>query len=117
VFRRVSLLLLCALLALLPACSVFKKRETTVKAVPIRFPKPPKALPTLVGTVFLVSPAGHFVLIECPPQTHLEPGSALKVFRDGAETATLTVGHEQRRQFVAADIVIGEPLKGDQVMF
>jgi hypothetical protein len=87
------------------------------KPTVISFPKvkQPEAVPKLVGIVALLNQEGGFVLVESNFSGELAPGTALKCFRDGVESAIIAVGKERRRPYVTADIVTGEPQKGDQV--
>ncbi len=71
--------------------------------------------PRLVGHVAMVSTAGKFVLLECDAWAPPAAGTALKCFRYGAETAILNAGSEHRSSYVVADIVKGEPQRGDEV--
>lgn len=108
------LLILTAALGLF-GCSFFKPPVPKPKIV--RFPKarPLESVPKLVGIVSMVNVDGHFVLVESNQSAALDSGTALKCFRDGAATAVLAVGSERRRPYVTADIVTGEPQRGDQV--
>lgn len=77
--------------------------------------------PIEVGTVTLVNSALGFVLIDTDMGFTPPKGMALKTFPAGvepapdAETSILTVSAERRPPFIAADIVKGEPQKGDAV--
>ena len=107
-------LILFAVFALC-GCSYF---ETPVpKPKILHFPKvrPPESVPKLVGIISMVNVDGKFVLVESNQSAALNSGTALKCFRDGVETAVVAVGTERRRPYVTADIVTGEPQRGDQV--
>jgi hypothetical protein len=71
--------------------------------------------PRLVGRVAMVNTEGHFVLLECDAWTPPAEGTALKCFRYNAETGIVSAGRERRGEYVVADIVKGEPQRGDQV--
>ncbi len=71
--------------------------------------------PQRVGTVTLVNEQEHFVLIDTGIAGVPAPGTALKCLTDDAESGVVTVGKVTRRPFVVADIVRGEPKKGDGV--
>jgi hypothetical protein len=66
-----------------------------------------------VGTIALVNDDLHFVLVDA----YYEPpaGTALKSFSGDVETSILAVDPEERRPFIVADIIRGEPKVGDKV--
>lgn len=102
--------------AALCGCSLFKSAPP--KPTIIRLPKTQPAensVPKLVGVVSMVNPDGQFVLVESNQSAALESGTALKCIRDGVESAVIAVGKERRRPYVTADIVKGDPQRGDQV--
>ncbi|MGI8432862.1 MAG: hypothetical protein ACR2MW_11315 [Chthoniobacterales bacterium] len=69
-----------------------------------------------VGQVAIVDAEQGFVLIDLGSNLYVpEPGVLLRASNDGGETAQLKTTPEQKRPFVAADIVEGHPLVGDQV--
>ena len=94
-------------------------RKPVPKAVPVRFPKvdpsDPKGKRRQIGTIVLVNSDAKFVLVESASAAILEPGLALKCFRDGVETGVLTVSGERQGTHIIADIVTGSPRRGDQV--
>jgi hypothetical protein len=106
--------------AALPSCTWPWKKEIP-RAQPIRFPSADEAdaaqpkKPRQVGTILMVNTEGNFVLIDSSGWTAPEPGTALKCFRDGAETGVIAVGSERQGARVAADVVTGTPRKGDGV--
>jgi hypothetical protein len=67
------------------------------------------------GKVSMVNTAGKFVLLECDAWGAPAEGTALKSLRYGAETAILAASKERRGSYVVADIVKGEPQRGDEV--
>ncbi len=71
--------------------------------------------PRLIGHVAMVNTVGKFVLLECDAWAQPTEGTAVKCLRYGAETAILSVGSERRSALVVADIVKGEPQRGDEV--
>lgn len=86
----------------------------------IRFPKTnfsdgTKGQPRRVGRVMMVSEAGRFVLINTDAWSSPDPGTALKCLRDGVESGVVNVGMERRGAHVTADIVTGNPQRGDEV--
>lgn len=113
--RSVSLLLISAFAASVVGCATLKK---------IRFPgrKKPKPViaeaprPRFMGTVVLVNEAARFVLIDVGNAPLLpRAGTALKSMSGEEETGVVAVGDVRRRPFAIADIVRGEPKKGDQL--
>lgn len=84
-----------------------------------RAPRTDSALPIarqFVGQVAIVDAEQGFVLIDLGPNLYVpEPGLLLRARNDGGETAQLKTTPEQKRPFVAADIIAGHPLVGDRV--
>ena len=80
-----------------------------------KHPDEPPAGPRRVGTVAVVKEDLHFVLVDVGSLSRPEPGTALKCFSGGTETGILAVSAEEKRGFIAADIVKGEPKVGDEV--
>jgi len=74
-----------------------------------------ESAPHLVGTITLVNETERFVLIDNGSQPPPPTGAALKSFTGGSESGVLSVGSVRRRPFVIADIVKGQPKKGDEV--
>jgi len=113
--RSVSFLMIAALGSLLCGCATLKK---------IRFPwrKKPKAIlaetprPQFMGTIVLVNEDARFVLIDVGNAPVVpRSGTALKSMAGETETGVVTVGDVRRRPFAVADIVRGEPQKGDRL--
>ncbi len=105
------LLLLLALLAL-PGCMTLKKLWP--------FKPHPRAErvhpePERVGVIVLVNEEQRFVLIDTTTGVIPTAGTALKVLRNEADVAVLHAGAVQRRPFVIADFVTGQPARGDVV--
>jgi len=118
-FQIARAVLVAAACAALASCEWFGSKKVP-RAMPIRFPKAntsdgTRRNPIQVGTILMVNAEGGFVVIESGAWTPPESGTALKCLRDGAETGVLAVGEERRRGHVIADIVTGEPRKGDRV--
>lgn len=108
-------ILFITIAALVSGCAVSSPpppRPTVYK-----FPKakPLETVPKLVGTIYTVNTDGQFVLVESNQSASLTPGTALKCFRDGAESGIIAISSERRGFHVSADIVLGEPQRGDQV--
>ena len=79
-------------------------------------PTPTPIVRQLVGQVAIVDAEQRFVLIDLGSNLYVpEPGLLLRAGNDSGETAQLKTTPEQNRPFVAADIVEGHPLVGDQV--
>jgi hypothetical protein len=111
--RFARILLFAVLLVGLPGCVSLKKLW------PFK-PRPPKGerthpAPERVGVIVLVNEEQHFVLIDTTTGVIPTAGTALKAQRDGADAAVLHAGEVQRRPFVIADIVTGQPSRGDVV--
>ena len=98
-----------ALLALSGCAHLFHKKKPAANS------EEPQIHPTFVGTVTLVNENLKFVLIEGSPFYLPEPGQALKCLSNGQETGIVTVSAERNRPFFSADIVKGDPQKGDEV--
>jgi len=75
----------------------------------------PAVVPRLIGTVALVNEEGGFVLVDSGAHATPQPGTALKTFTGEVESGVLAAGDVRRRPFVIADIVRGEPKRGDRV--
>jgi hypothetical protein len=63
----------------------------------------------------LVDETNGFVLIDIGNYAPPETGQALKTFTDGTESGVLAVSAERRPPYIVADIVKGEPERGDAV--
>jgi hypothetical protein len=117
------LIRICAvtcLASLLAGCFGFGAREQAPKPKIVGFPKgngsdgTPRE-PRLIGRVAMVNEEGHFVLVQCDAWKTPQEGTALKSLRNGNETGILNVTTERRGIYVTADIVTGNPGRGDQV--
>ena len=65
----------------------------------------------------MVDEEKRFVLIDLESNLYVPaPGRALRAINAAGETAQLKASPEQKRPFVAADIVDGDPAVGDQVV-
>jgi hypothetical protein len=74
-------------------------------------PTPPRR----IGAVAAVNTATRFVVIDVGTLFSPPAGATLKTYRARTETSTLTVTPERKRPFIVADIVKGDPEKGDLV--
>ncbi len=114
--HRIFRVSLCLLLAGSAGCSTLRKLLPARKLQPQnqKTEERPKE-PERIGTITLVNEEERFVVVDTGSGQVPAEGSALKVFGDGRETAVLAVGDVRRRPFIVADIVRGEPRKGDLV--
>jgi hypothetical protein len=72
-------------------------------------------VPERVGEIVLLNEDARFALIDLDTGNPPEAGTALKVMRQGVEVGVLALGDVRKRPFIVADIVSGEPKKGDVV--
>jgi hypothetical protein len=73
--------------------------------------------PRVVGEVAVVDEEKHFVLVDLDSHLYVPaPGTALRVTNAKGEIAHLKTSPEQKRPFVAADIIDGDPAVGDEVV-
>jgi hypothetical protein len=113
--RSVCFPLLCALACSFCGCATLKKIPFPWRKKPK--PAVPQAVrPQLIGTIVLVNEDARFVLIDVGNASALpRSGTALKSMSGDSETGVVTVGDVRRRPFAVADIVRGEPKKGDRL--
>ena len=84
-------------------------RSTAASAAP--------SAPTVVGEVAVVDEGKKFVLIDLDSNLYVPSvGTALRATNASGKTAHLKASPEQKRPFIAADIVDGDPAVGDQVV-
>jgi hypothetical protein len=70
----------------------------------------------IIGKIAVVNEPEHFVLIDLESSLYVpEPGENVRALRDNAETAHLKISREEKRPFVAADIIDGHPAAGDEI--
>ena len=113
--QRLASIALCAVLAFgMSGCAWAanllqsrKKKDTT------RVER--ATVPERVGQIVLLNADARFVLVDLDTGNVPEAGTALKVMRQGVEIGVLALGDVRRRPFIVADIVKGEPQKGDLV--
>ena len=85
-------------------------------------PRPAAAAPAtippfVVGEIAVVDEEKRFVLIDLGSNLYVPaPGAALRSTNAAGATAHLKASPEQKRPFIAADIVDGEPAVGDEVV-
>ena len=115
--QRLASIALCAVLAFgMSGCawaanllqSMKKKKKDTTRVERA-------TVPERVGQIVLLNEDARFVLVDLDTGNVPEAGTALKVMRQGVEIGVLALGDVRRRPFIVADIVKGEPQKGDLV--
>ena len=112
---RFCAFLLC--LSLLPGCALFKKRsEAKRRAATEKALAEARGRPLLVGRVALVNTADRFVLIDAASAPAARAGATWRAYSDGALSAELRSTNVRRRPWIIADVVSGEPQKGDTVL-
>jgi len=81
-------------------------------------PKAPQPYTARLGLVSLVNNSSDFVLINIGTAPAPPPGSRLQSYsaQAGATAAELSVSNYQRRPFLIADIISGNPKVGDSVV-
>ena len=78
---------------------------------------PRPALPSVVGEIAIVDEEKCFVLIDLGSNLYVPaPGAAMHSTNAAGATAHLKASPEQKRPFIAADIIDGEPAVGDEVV-
>jgi hypothetical protein len=75
------------------------------------------AQPTMIGEIAVVDEEKRFVLIDLDSNLYVpSPGTALRATNPSGVTARLKASPEQKRPFIAADIIDGDPAVGDEVI-
>ncbi len=93
---------------ILAACAPASHPKQPIPAGPTK--------PRLVGEVAVVDEEKRFVLIDLESNLYVPaPGTALRATNRSDKTAHLKASPEQKRPFIAADIIDGDPIVGDQV--
>lgn len=76
----------------------------------------PRMVHRVVGEVAVVNVAERFVLVDLGANLYVPvPGEPLRASGANGETAHLKTSPEQKRPFIAADIIDGQPKVGDEV--
>ena len=102
-----SILIACLSVLTLTACAPRTRSNAPAAALG----------PRVVGEVTVVDEEKRFVLIDLESNLYVPaPGTALRTTNAQGETSHLKASPEQKRPFVAADIVDGDPAVGDQVV-
>lgn len=109
------LTMLCGEVCLLLFCGCASKPSPSVAA-----PVPTNSaavVHSVVGEIAIVDEEQRFVLIDLGSNLYVpELGAPLRATNRAGETAHLKTSPEQKRPFVAADIVDGKPMVGDEVL-
>lgn len=69
-----------------------------------------------IGKVEMVNPDDHFVLARLTMNLAMAPGTELTLVNENGHISKAKVTPERKGVFITADIVSGEPAKGDIVM-
>ncbi len=70
-----------------------------------------------VGSVLSVHPEGGFALIKSSRSNSIEPGTSISTFDStGGQTSSLQVSNARKGPFLTADIISGNPTRGDQAV-
>jgi hypothetical protein len=78
---------------------------------------PRPARPSVVGEIAVVDEEKRFVLIDLGSNLYVPaPGAAMNSINAAGAIAHLKASPEQKRPFIAADIIDGEPGVGDEVV-
>lgn len=70
----------------------------------------------VIGTIEMVNPEQHFVLVKTLNRMALAPGTKLESHSPNGLKAVLTVTPEHKMNFISADIAEGYPQQGDIVV-
>lgn len=107
--RILAALMTATTLAILPACKTTEPSQYTYS--------PPKPAPKKLGSVAFVNQSDGFVLVRMNYGYSVDPGTTLyAVGPDGAATAKLARDPDEKRPFVVANILAGNPANGDSVL-
>ncbi len=78
--------------------------------------KPPAALPpTKIGKIAMIDQENHFVLIDAETTGGALAGTPLICIANDRETGNLRLSNLKSNPFLVADIIGGNPAKGDTV--
>lgn len=107
ILRAASALILCLLWI---GCAATEKKEPAQPAETA-----PTVGPRRVGSITLVNEPLQFVLVDVGTLYIPKPGQALKSFTGKMESGILVVSPEAKPPFIVADVIKGQPQKGDDV--
>lgn len=75
------------------------------------------APPVVIGEIAVVDEEKRFVLVDLDSYLYVpSPGTELRATNAAGKVAHLKASPEQKRPFIAADIIDGDPAVGDQVV-
>ena len=75
------------------------------------------APPVVIGEIAVMDEEQRFVLIDLDSNLYVPaPGTALRTTNPSGKIAQLKASPEQKRPFIAADIIDGDPVVGEQVI-
>lgn len=80
-------------------------------------PPSPASPKVVIGRVEMVNPELKFALIHTIERAAIPAGSDLITANEAGETARLKMSPERKGVFMTADIVSGEPMKGETVIW
>ena len=103
------LLLGCLLLAL-TGCGVLRKNRKSAPVAPL-----PDSV--ALGTIEMVNGDQKFVLIHGLDRTGVPADTEVSSHNEAGETARLKVSAERKGVFLTADILSGQPQKGDTIVW
>lgn len=111
----VTILVLGAMQAGLCGCGLLLRKRAARAAAGARAPDSATEVLPRLGIIESVRSGGRFVMINLGTAPLPAPGTRLQFFHEAAPAGELLVGGHQKRPFVIADIVSGEPQVGDAV--
>jgi hypothetical protein len=108
-FRSLTIAAIAALALLSSGGCASRQRSGVSGVAPVT--------PSVVGEIAIVDEEKHFVLIDLDSNLYVPvPGTPLRSTNTAGKTAHLKASPEQKRPFIAADIIDGEPAVGDKVI-
>jgi hypothetical protein len=112
-----QLLLRCLTIAAVPIAFYFSFTGCASMTRPAAATPASVTLPVVVGEIAVVDEEKHFVLIDLDSNLYVPPpGTPLRSTNAAGKTAHFKASPEQKRPFIAADIIDGEPAVGDEVV-
>ncbi len=103
--------------AAMPAFLGGKKEKDEVALPKEEKPSPPLPTEFPIGSIQMVRGDENFVLIRSSKAMNLEVGTEMMTYAlNGKPTSKLKLSPERKGSFVVADIVQGNPQKGDRVV-
>ena len=112
-----QILFRCLMISAWRHCRSFPLQVARPSRGQLRLRRCPGLAPSVVGEIAVVDEEKRFVLIDLDSNLYVPaPGAALRSTNAAGATAHLKASPEQKRPFIAADIVDGEPAVGDEVV-